>query len=156
MITPLLDPVVASKIVFTKNLEDLKKFIDSDGLPVIITGDKSKPSLDDLPSPRPPQAGSKSIPADIPVLILYWDTVATYELNTRQWAKIPEFGGDEDAINRLKLGYTYRITRVKAEKILRGETSYHTKGLVLIDENDRLIINYNTSSWVKKDITDWV
>lgn len=57
---------------------------------------------------------------------------------------------------RLKLGQQYRVTRIKAEKLLRGETSYHTKGLVSIDENDRLVLNYNTGSWVKKDITDWV
>lgn len=151
-----MDPVVASKIVFTKNLDELKTYIDADGLPFIITGDKTKPSLDDLPSPRLPRAGSKSISNDSPVVQLYWNEIGNYESITKQWAKIEEFGGDTDALERLKLGQQYRVIRIKAEKVLRGETSYHTKGLVLINENDRLIINYNTSSWVKKDITDWV
>ncbi|KAI7896465.1 CRAL-TRIO domain-containing protein [Mucor mucedo] len=156
LITPLLDPVVASKIVFTKNLDDLKKYIDAEGLPVIITGDKTKPSLDDLAPPRPPQAGPKCVPADTPVIRLYWETVNVYEIDTKQWCAVPEFGGDADALARLRLAQQYRIARIKAEKVLRGETSYHTKGLVSIDENDRLIINYNTGSWVKKDITEWV
>ncbi|KAG2236147.1 CRAL-TRIO domain-containing protein [Thamnidium elegans] len=157
LITPLLDPVVASKIVFTKNLEELEKFIDSDGLPVIITGDTSKPSLDDLPLSRSPEPGYKDVPADLPCVKQYWDTVANYEAQTAQWASQPAPTNlEQDLLDRLKIAQLYRLSRIKAEKVLRGETSYHVKGLIEIDEKDRLIINYNTRTWSQKDITDWV
>ncbi|KAL9551536.1 hypothetical protein MBANPS3_004205 [Mucor bainieri] len=156
LITPILDPVVASKIVFTKNLDDLEKYVASDSLPIIITGDKSHPAMDDLKAETTPKAGYRLLPADDPRIKIYWDTVVDYESKTEQWCKIREFGGDQDAMDRLKLGQHYRVTRVKAEKIMRGETVYHVKGLIRIDDNDRLIINYNTSTWGEKDITDWV
>lgn len=156
LITPILDPVVASKIVFTKNVEELEEYIAPDSLPIVITGDASRPALDDQELKHFPVAGSRLIPSDTPNIKLYWDTIDDFESKTEAWAKVPEFGGDEDALNRLRLGQNYRVTRVKAEKHLRGETSYHTKGLITIDDNDRLLINYNTSTWDKKDITDWV
>ncbi|KAL0136463.1 CRAL-TRIO domain-containing protein [Mucor lusitanicus] len=156
LITPILDPVVASKIVFTKNLEDLEKYVASDSLPIIITGDKSHPAMDDLKAETTPKAGYRLLPADDPRIKNYWDTVVDYEAKTENWCKTREFGGDEDAMDRLRLGQHYRVTRVKAEKIMRGETVYHVKGLIRIDDNDRLIINYNTSTWGEKDITDWV
>ncbi|KAG1118663.1 hypothetical protein G6F42_013143 [Rhizopus arrhizus] len=156
LITPILDPVVASKIVFTKNLDELEKYVASDSLPIIITGDKRRPAMDDLNAQTTPKAGYRLLPADNPRIKNYWDTVVDYEKKTENWCKIREFGGDEDAMDRLKLGQHYRVTRVKAEKIMRGETVYHVKGLIRIDDNDRLIINYNTSTWGEKDITDWV
>lgn len=157
LISPLLDPVVASKIVFTKNLEELEKFIDSDGLPVIITGDTGNPSLDDLPLSRSPEPGYKDVPVDLPCVKQYWDTVANYETQTLQWANQPAPTNlEQDLLDRLKIAQLYRLSRIKAEKVLRGETSYHVKGLIEINENDRLIINYNTRTWGRKDITDWV
>ncbi|KAI9248667.1 CRAL-TRIO domain-containing protein [Helicostylum pulchrum] len=157
LIAPLLDPVVASKIVFTKNLEELEKYIDSDGLPVIITGDTSKPSLDDLPLSRTPEPGYKDVPADLPSVKQYWDTVANYEAQTVQWAnQSAPTNLEQDLLDRLKTAQLYRLSRIKAEKVLRGETSYHVKGLIEIDEKDRLIVNYNTRTWGQKDITDWV
>lgn len=156
MITPILDPVVASKIVFTKNLDELEKYVVSESLPIIITGDKSRPAMDDLKAETVPKAGYRLLPADEPRIKNYWDTVVDYETKTENWCKTREFGGDEDALDRLRLGQHYRVTRVKAEKIMRGETAYHVKGLIRIDKNDRLIINYNTNTWGQKDITDWV
>ncbi|KAI8647089.1 CRAL-TRIO domain-containing protein [Parasitella parasitica] len=157
LITPILDPVVASKIVFTKNLEELEKYLPSDTLPIIITGDKSHPALDDLEAESTPKAGYRTPPADNPRIRNYWETVDEYEVKTREWCKASrEAGGDEAALDRLKLGQHYRVTRVKAEKVLRGETTYHVKGLICVDENDRLLINYNNSSWRQRDITEWV
>lgn len=156
MITPLLDPVVASKIVFVKSKEELEKYIDQDSLPIIITGDKSKPAMDDLPLQEKPKVGHSVPPADEPRIKMYWNTVNEYEQTTKQWADNPSLCGTEDALNRLKLGQMYRLARVKAEKVMRGETSYHIKGLIRIDENDRLFVNYNTRTWKEKDITEWV
>ncbi|KAL0577107.1 hypothetical protein ABG067_008861, partial [Albugo candida] len=155
LITPILDPVVASKIVFTKNVEELEKYIAPDSLPIIITGDTTKPSLDDQELKSFPKSGSRMIPSDTPDIKIYWENVQEFESKTEAWAKVTEFGGDRDALNRLKLGQLYRVTRVKAEKYLRGETSYHVKGLIHINHNDRLIITYNNSTWGSKDITDW-
>jgi hypothetical protein len=151
-----LDPVVASKIRFTKNVKELEEYVPEDSLPIIITGDPSKPAMDDRELPRIPQGGNRLIPADTPDVKLYWDILADYESKTQHWAENKEFGGDEDALDRLKLGQNYRVARIKAEKVIRGETSYHAKGLIHINDNNRLIIDYDTSTWSKKDITDWV
>lgn len=151
-----MDPVVASKIVFTKNVQELERYVDEDSLPVIITGDPTRPAMDDHDTPRTPNAGNRMIPADTPDIKLYWDIVAEYESKTQKWVKLKEFGGDQDALDRLQLGQHYRVARVKAEKVIRGETSYHVKGLIHTNEMNRLIIKYNTKTWDEKDITDWV
>ncbi|KAI7899608.1 CRAL-TRIO domain-containing protein [Cokeromyces recurvatus] len=156
LITPILDPVVASKIVFTKNVTELENYIDEGSLPIIITGDANRPAVDDIQADRSPQAGCLSPPLNEACVKAYWDAVADYESKTKSWANIREFGGDQDALDRLKLAQSYRITRVKAEKMMRGETIYHVKKLIYTDENDRLIVNYNTRTWGKEDITEWV
>lgn len=112
--------------------------------------------MDDLKAETTPKAGYRLLPSDDARIKNYWDTVVDYECKTENWCKIREFSGDEDAMDRLRLGQHYRVTRVRAEKIMRGETVYHVKGLIRIDDNDRLLINYNTSTWGEKDITDWV
>ncbi|RCI05305.1 hypothetical protein CU098_000326, partial [Rhizopus stolonifer] len=155
LITPILDPVVASKILFTKTTEELEKYVDEDSLPIIITGNKDKPCIDDLPSNRESIPGQ--IITDDPRAKLYWDTVAEYEAKTKDWAQMTVIDGiDRDAMDRLKMALQYRKIRIKAEKVLRGETSYHTKGLICIDHNDRFLIKYNTNTWREKDVTEWV
>ncbi|KAI8987593.1 CRAL-TRIO domain-containing protein [Mycotypha africana] len=155
LITPILDPVVASKILFTKDVNELEKHIDKDCLPVIITGDESRPALDDLKAPREAEPGCLSPHEADPRMQAYHNMIKEYEAATQQWAK-SSASGAEDAMDRLKLAQQYRLTRIKAEKLLRGETSYHVKGLINITDDDRLIIKYNTSTWQEKDITEWV
>ena len=46
-----LDPVVASKIVFTKNLKDLTKYIDLDQLPTYLKGENDSINLDKYTPP---------------------------------------------------------------------------------------------------------
>ena len=46
-----LDPVVASKIVFTKNLKDLTKYIDLDQLPTYLKGENDAVNLDKYTPP---------------------------------------------------------------------------------------------------------
>lgn len=152
LITPLLDPVVASKIVFTKTVQDLEKYIPDDSLPSFITKDTSKPSFDERAVSDPPKAGSLSVPTSDTSVKEYWENVADYEKMTSEWAELDR----EDVLERLKLGQKYRIIRVKADKVMRGETSYHAKGMIKVDSNDRLIVSYKTSAWDSKDITDWV
>ncbi|KAI9487596.1 MAG: CRAL-TRIO domain-containing protein [Benjaminiella poitrasii] len=156
LITPILDPVVASKIIFTKNVNELENYIDGGCLPIIITGDPNRPAVDDISTDRIPQAGQLSPPLSDPRVKAYWEAIADYERKTETWSKVREFGGDQDALDRLKLAQSYRVTRVKAERIMRGETIYHAKGLIYVNDNDRLIINYNTHTWGKEDITEWV
>jgi hypothetical protein len=149
MITPLLDPVVSSKIVFTKSVPDLQKYIDPECLPIIITGDQTKPSKDERTVCPPLKAGHIANDAELED---YWEAIKNYEIITHQWIQ----DGDEDALERLQLGQKYRIARIKAEKVLRGETVYHGKGLVNIDDKNRLILDYGTTSWTPQDITEWV
>ncbi|ORE05449.1 CRAL/TRIO domain-containing protein [Rhizopus microsporus var. microsporus] len=152
LITPLLDPVVVSKIVFTKTAQDLEQYIPADSLPSLITGDASKLSFDERTTGGVPKPGRLSVPPDEPNVEAYWKNVSEYEKMTIEWAK----SENDDALERLKLGQNHRVCRVKAEKLLRGETSYHTKGMIHINQDDRLIISYKTNLWDSQDITDWV
>jgi hypothetical protein len=155
LITPLLDPVVASKIVFTKTLQELENYVDEDSLPIIITNNTNKPAIDDLEMERQPKAGNASTDTNNSQVKQYLDMIKNYEKKTREWVNSSN-DCSQDALDRLKLGQHYRVTRVKAEKIIRGETKYHVKGLMNINEHNRLVINYNTKTWDAKDITDWV
>jgi hypothetical protein len=150
MITPLLDPVVASKIIFTKSVGELENYIDAEGLPMIISGDSSRPCKDERTKCSPLKAGSPKIP-NTPEVDAYWSAVSQYQKQTLEWTESQK----ESTVNRLESAQAYRMARIKAEKSLRGETSYHGKGLVqLID--DRLVLNYGTNSWKPTDVTEWV
>lgn len=102
-----------------------------------------------------PKPGYKVPPVDDSRVKAYWEIIKDYESITKDWSSRSEFGGENDALDRLKLGQQYRIVRVKAEPVLRGDSNHHAKGLIYIDQ-DRLHINYNTPTWDDKDITEWV
>ncbi|KAI8881356.1 CRAL/TRIO domain-containing protein [Backusella circina FSU 941] len=150
MITPLLDPVVVSKIIFTKSVGQLEQYIDAEGLPMIISGDTSRPCKDERTKCAPLKAGSVQIPKT-PNVDVYWTTINQYQKQTLEWAESDK----ESTLNRLESAQAYRMARIRAESSLRGETSYHGKGLVQLTD-DRLILDYGTESWKPTDVTEWV
>ncbi|KAI8997345.1 CRAL-TRIO domain-containing protein [Pilobolus umbonatus] len=155
IITPILDPVVASKINFTNSIEELEKFIPADSLPTIITNDPTRPCMDEREKGSVPKEGYSVIP-DCPEINNYKQMLEVYKKETIAWANQDKAPDSEDAMNRLRLGLKYRVARIRADKVLRGETSFHTKGFIKITENNRLIIKYDTEIWRSKDITDWI
>ncbi|KAI7868077.1 CRAL-TRIO domain-containing protein [Spinellus fusiger] len=155
MITPLLDPVVASKIQFTKNIEELTEFIDIGSLPVIISGNPDRKTKDEATEAEPPIAGTLE-PIQTPETVAYTEAILQYENVTKTWTETKsEEEATADALQRLEHGRTYRVARIKAEKDLRAPTLYHAKGLVKLTENGRLLIDFG-ENWVEQDITERV
>lgn len=156
MITPLLDPVVASKIHFTKNLQDLEKHIDLGSVPVIISGNPDRKTKDEATKADPPPAGTLETPTS-PEYKAYLEEIQAYEKDTASWAATKTEANDEkDALNRLHRGLKYRLARIKAEKDLRARTIYHEKGLIKLTEEGRLYIDFGGENWVEQEITDRV
>ncbi|KAF7723049.1 hypothetical protein EC973_002383 [Apophysomyces ossiformis] len=149
VIKPWLDPVVASKINFADNLDQLTQFIDMGALPSCITGETDKMSKDEIQM-NPPQAGT--LVNVTPAIKAYEEAIDEYEQETTRWisASSPEEEG------RKSLARKYRNARIQAENDIRGSTSYHVKGLVQITDEGRLVVDYGSEGWVPKDITDTV
>ncbi|KAI8367660.1 CRAL-TRIO domain-containing protein [Radiomyces spectabilis] len=154
LITPLLDPVVASKIHFTKNVDELTKYVDMASLPGNISGEKGKKTLDEQ-KVDPPKAGTLVKP-NTPAIQDYHDMIKEFQYETAEWAnsKTPEDAKDDGS--RLELAKQYRMMRIKSERDLRGPSSYETKGLATITDEHRLIIDFGNSNWTPLDITESV
>lgn len=153
LITPLLDPVVATKIHFTKDYNELQNYVDSASLPGNITGDKDKKTLDEKKvDPVPP--GTLATPTTAAYQD-YQDMIKEYQIETIEWSKAKSVEGAETAA-RHELARQYRLARVKAELDIRGPTAYQAKGLVTINEQGRVILNYGSDGWTPLDITESV
>jgi hypothetical protein len=152
LITPLLDPVVASKIHFTKNLDELTNYVDVSALPGNISGEQGKKTLDEAVKTEPVAPGTLTPPTS-DKFQEYQETIKEYSAETAEWAKTPSAEGS-DAIRR-ELAKQYRHSRLRAELDIRGPTSYQAKGLITI-ENERVFLNFGSDGWTPLDITDMV
>ncbi|KAG1072422.1 hypothetical protein G6F42_025914 [Rhizopus arrhizus] len=85
LITPLLDPVVATKIHFTKDYNELQNFVDSASLPGNITGDKDKKTLDEKKI-DPVPAGKLGTPTTA-AYQEYQNMIKEYQIETLEWTK---------------------------------------------------------------------
>lgn len=152
LITPLLDPVVATKIHFTKDFNELQNFVDSAALPGNITGDKEKKTLDETKI-DPVPAGKLDTPTT-PAYQEYQNMIKEYQIETLEWTKAKSVEGGEVAA-RHELARQYRLARFAAELDIRGPTGYQAKGLVTIKDN-RVLLNYGSDGWTPLDITESV
>lgn len=152
LITPLLDPVVATKIHFTKNLDELTQYADMESLPSFITGDESKKTKDEKIKVDPPKPGSLTKPTTAAVQA-YEDMIKEYSNETAEWANT-----DKPAVDagRLELAKKYRMARIKADNDLRGPTTWKAKGMFNITDEGRLLIDFGSEKWVPVDITERV
>ncbi|KAI9014387.1 CRAL-TRIO domain-containing protein [Phycomyces nitens] len=155
IINPLLDPVVASKIHFTKSLKELSEYIPIPNLPATVTGDKNDPSKDELDTQVISKPGSLA-PPNSPAFHNYQNTIRVYEQKTLEWAKEPVAEDQADYSSRRELARQYRMDRIKAESSIRGRTCYHEKGLVRITPDNRLILDFGTAEAPPCDITERV
>lgn len=155
LITPLLDPVVASKIHFTKDLNDLENYISKDALPGDITGEKDKKTKDQAVKVDPVAPGTLVKPST-PAYQDYQDMIKEYQIETTEWAKTKSEDAARDNTSRHELARQYRVSRFKAELDIRGPTSYQAKGLVTISKERRVFLDYGSDNWVPLDITEMV
>ncbi|KAL7315051.1 hypothetical protein PS15m_006554 [Mucor circinelloides] len=152
LITPLLDPVVATKIHFTKDYNELQNFVDSASLPGNITGDKDKKTLDEKKI-DPVPAGKLGTPTTA-AYQEYQNMIKEYQIETLEWTKAKSVEGGEVAA-RHELARQYRMARFATELDIRGPTSYQAKGLVTIKDG-RVLLNYGSEGWTPLDITESV
>ncbi|KAI9315538.1 CRAL-TRIO domain-containing protein [Dichotomocladium elegans] len=154
LITPLLDPVVATKIHFTKNLEELSQYVPESSLPSIISGDESKMTKDEKLKVDAPKAGSM-VPPQTAAVQNYTHMIREYISESKEWVKTDKPADDASEGGRLALARRYRIARINADSDLRGVSTWQLKGLFTIKDG-RLIIDFGSDSWVPVDITDRV
>lgn len=156
LIQPLLDPVVATKIQFTKDYNDILQHINQSALPGNITGEKDKKTLDEAVKIDPVAPGTLKTP-ETPAYQEYNEAIKEYEAETAEWTKqkTTEDGNNYSGA-RHELAKQYRHARIKAERDIRGPTSYQAKGLISITPENRLILNFGSDGWVPLDITDMV
>ncbi|KAI9266933.1 CRAL-TRIO domain-containing protein [Sporodiniella umbellata] len=150
LITPLLDPVVASKIHFTKDLNELTQYVDMSALPAIVSGDKTKQSKDESISVGPVAPGTLARPTT-EAFSEYQAMIKQYEAETLEWSKAPS--KENDVETRHELAREFRLSRVKTEKDIRGPTAYEAKGLLTINSKGRAILDFG-GDWTALDITE--
>ncbi|CAO3630699.1 unnamed protein product [Cunninghamella blakesleeana] len=148
MITPLLDPVVASKIHFTKNIDELATYVNKDVLPDFLTG-KTEIKKNTVRPPAPP-AGSLE-KKKTPEYQDYEDVIREYVHETQTWVKSDITAADE---KRKEQARKYRHAVIKAASVIRARTSYHDAGLADIEEG-RLLLKF-AGKVPTQDITDSV
>lgn len=154
LITPLLDPVVASKIHFTKDVNELTQYVDISALPGNISGEKDKKTKDEAIKVDPVSPGTLDKPST-PAYQEYLSMIETYEAETNQWTKIKSAEKDASCSARRELAREFRLARVNAERDIRGPSSYEAKGLATINEKGRLILDFG-GDWTPLDITESV
>ncbi|KAI7878916.1 CRAL/TRIO domain-containing protein [Lichtheimia hyalospora FSU 10163] len=154
LITPLLDPVVASKIHFTKNVKELTDYVPATSLPSFISGDENKKTKDEKLKVGAPKAGSLEKPKTAAVQD-YEDAIKEYTYETKQWTKTDKPADGKDEGGRLTLAKQYRLARIKADGDIRGESTWQLKGMFTITDG-RLVIDFGSDSWVPTDITERV
>jgi hypothetical protein len=153
LITPLLDPVVASKIHFTKNLEELTHFVERNVLPGNLTGEEGKLTIDQAVKIDPVAPGTLKTPESVAYQD-YVDNIKDYTYQTTEWSRTKTTGENETA-DRRELARKFRHARIRAENDIRGPTNYEAKGFVSI-KDERLILNFGSDGWEPLDISDMV
>ncbi|SAM05820.1 hypothetical protein [Absidia glauca] len=148
MITPMLDPVVASKIQFTKGIKELVQFIDLHVIPPFLTEKRAFKPIQILHTPPPP--GTLARPT-APEYKDYETMIAEYMRYTRVWVRTNAPANDSE---RKQQALQYRHAAINAEEYLRGRTTYHSMGLADV-EKGRLMLKYAGKA-PPLDITDCV
>ncbi|KAI9276935.1 CRAL-TRIO domain-containing protein [Phascolomyces articulosus] len=157
VVSPMLDPVVAAKIKFSKNLDEFQQHIDVGSTPVIISKNPDVKTKDEATKADPPKAGVLGTPTS-PEYLAYIEETKQYKKETTEWAKqeLTEETLAADALKRLERGRTHRIIRIKTEKDIRANTTYHEKGLIKLTPEARLYIDFGGDNWECQDVTERV
>ncbi|KAH8547884.1 CRAL-TRIO domain-containing protein [Umbelopsis sp. PMI_123] len=144
MIQPILDPVVATKIHFTKTDEDILEYIDKENLPEILNGTASHSGKYDAP----PATSVVDAAKEFPEFAVIKDK---YEAATREWAA----SSGSSMEGRKDLALEYRLARLKIENEARAKTHYHRVGMINVDDG-RIRVNYQNENSVEEDLTERV
>jgi len=125
---PLLDPVVRSKVAFTKNAKDVADRVPAERLIAdlggeVVTGFQFKEPEDGENDMLNDEAGKKKAEDN------YQSLVDEYEDATRKWTK-SKGNNDEIIKKREILVKKLRIAQFELEPYIRGRTVYHRNGTI--------------------------
>ncbi|CAO3635392.1 unnamed protein product [Cunninghamella echinulata] len=148
MITPLLDPVVASKIHFTKDIDELSGYINYSVLPPFLTGKGTIEKGTGRPF-TPPAGALDNLKG--PEYEAYKTVIYEYMVETDKWTKTDISAKDP---SRKNLALRYRHASIKVEEFLRAKTTYHMLGLAEV-VNGRALLHFS-GNIETIDITDYV
>lgn len=123
-----LDPVVASKIHFTKNIEELEQFVEKSHIPKELGGDDPWTYRYVEPIPGEDRLLSDKFTRQ-QMLAERADTIRDYEATTQQWIRDPKLEGvlqqrRSELTERLRSGYW------DLDPYLRARTLYDRTGML--------------------------
>jgi hypothetical protein len=136
IITPLLDPVVASKIHFTKTVQDLKNFIPQEHL-IEELGGEYKWKYNYIPPTEEENYRMKDEIKKNELMEIKTKSEHDFESITKKWIEDPD---NEQIINeRNQLKVELRRAQLEIDPYIRSKTYYHRDG-ILDDERN---VNWN-------------
>ncbi|KAF9400545.1 hypothetical protein BGX21_004057 [Mortierella sp. AD011] len=145
IIEPWLDPVVASKVRFTRSDKELTEYIDASHLPVKFGG-LDKYTFEYIP----PVPGENDRMSDIETkepLYDEWKVIMwKFEALTREWiaCKTTEGARPEDVIEaeRRQLAKELRVAYFKLDPYIRARTMYHRSEHPVIQADGTVLWRY--------------
>ena len=128
-----LDPVVASKIIFTKNLSELTKFIAKENIPKYLGGENDF----DLDNYVPPDGSHDEALNDTAgkdaVLVLREQLIATYKELTVKWIETNDPEKSKEIWNqRVSIGQEITNNYCELDKFIRSSSYYDITGTLEI------------------------
>ncbi|ORX61781.1 CRAL/TRIO domain-containing protein [Hesseltinella vesiculosa] len=150
MVTPILDPVVASKFRFTKNNDELFEYIDESILPDFILGTGKIEKNTVLP-PMPTRGVLIEERAQTAEYKEFRAVCQQYMELTSEWCETDTLARDP---KRKEQALTVRRTAIRLDSHIRGRTHFHELGLAE-SANGRLILKF-FGKMDDTDITDAV
>ncbi|KAG0331919.1 hypothetical protein BG004_001456 [Podila humilis] len=145
IIEPWLDPVVASKIVFTSTDADLLKYIPAEHLPASYEGGKDKFTYKYLA----PVEGENDRMKDVATkekLQGEWDSLAQqFEGKTKAWIVSEEGEKDRIGQDRSEIAKNLRSQYYKLQPYIRARSQFHRKdenGVSILQEDGSAIWTY--------------
>ncbi|KAG1446541.1 hypothetical protein G6F56_009535 [Rhizopus delemar] len=151
LITPILSPEIASKIRFTKNTHELKKYVNPCALPKRNSRNSTISKIDIMQVQLVP-AGNLKEPTTVEYEE-YMEMIEQYQAETLEWTLIKS--ENDDSTVRRMLAKEYRVARIKAEKDIRGPTESEKRGLYAINRQGNIVIDFG-GDWIPLDVTNMV
>lgn len=138
LITPLLDPVVASKIQFTKTDQDLKNFIPQEHI-IEELGGGDKWKYEYIPPTEEDNYKMKDEIKKKELMEIRTKLEHDFENINKKWIEGPD---DEQIINeRNQLKARLRKAQLDLDPYIRPKTYYHRVGI--LDDERNVNWNYN-------------
>ncbi|KAF9585733.1 hypothetical protein BGW38_000995 [Lunasporangiospora selenospora] len=147
IIEPWLDPVVASKIRFTRQDSELTEIIDANHLPVKYDGGKDKYTYKYIPVAEGENSAMKDEAAKAKAMDEWKGILQKFETVTREWVvcKKTEGARPQDVIEaeRAELAKELRVAYFKLDSHIRARNLYHRSDSPVLQADGTSIWTYD-------------